>query len=300
MAPAESIHICQGVRANGLIGVVQRALGQRKLRQWVVMETIEDAGWRGALKRLEYSRIYRMRKKTLQGILAIGHRTVDWVTARGASADSVYPFSYFLPATKAPEAQTQRKPGPFRFVFAGQLIPRKRVDWLIHALASVTRQSFELWLVGTGSEESALRTLASSKLGDRVRWLGQLPLPDVPAVMAQTDCLVLPSVHDGWGAVASEALMVGTPVICSDACGVAGVVNASRNGGVFPVNDLAAFGQLLDWQMAQGPLSDDARHGLAVWASCLGSDAGAVYLENILMYAMAGSGSRPTAPWLDS
>ena len=35
----------------------------------------------------------------------------------------------------------------------------------------------------------------------------------------QADNLVLPSSHDGWGAVTTEALMVGTPVICSDTCG---------------------------------------------------------------------------------
>jgi hypothetical protein len=60
---------------------------------------------------------------------------------------------------------------------------------------------------------------------------------EVPRAMAQADCLVLPSIHDGWGAVASESLMVGTPVVCSDACGVAGVVQASGVGGVFPVKD---------------------------------------------------------------
>lgn len=298
LAPADSIHICQGVRANGLVGLAQSALAERGLRQWVIMETVNDSGWRGLLKRTEYSRIFRARGKSLQGVLATGHRTADWVVARGMPADQVYPFAYFLPDDKTPGAQDQRKPGPFRFVFAGQLIPRKRVDWLVDALAGLTDQAFELWIVGAGPEEPALRTFAASKLGNRVRWLGQLPLTDMPAVMAQADCLVLPSVHDGWGAVASEALMVGTPVVCSDACGVAGAVQASGRGGVFPVNDKAVFIRLLGNQLAQGVVTDEARRQLAMWATCLGAATGAAYLQEILTCEVADCSGRPVAPWL--
>lgn len=297
-ASQDSIHICQGVRANGLVGSAQVALAERGLRQWVVMETVNDSGWRGMLKRAEYGRIFRSRRASLQGVLATGQRTADWVVARGLPVDKVYPFAYFLPDDKALAARSQREPGALRFLFAGQLIPRKRVDWLVNALAHLNQSAFELWVVGTGPEEPALRVLAASKLGNRVRWLGQLPLSDVPAVMAQADCLVLPSVHDGWGAVASEALMVGTPVICSAACGVAGVVQESRRGGVFPVNDKSVLARLLADQLAKGAVTDKARHQLAKWAISLGAAAGAGYLEEILTRQLAGHSAQPVAPWL--
>ena len=297
-APVDSVHICQGIRANGMVATAQHVLATRGLLQWAVMETVSDAGWRGLLKRAEYSRIFRLRRKSLQGVLAIGHRTADWVVARGMPADRVYPVAYFLSDYQAPVIDNSVKLRPFRFVFAGRLISLKRVDWLIDALARLKDPAFELWVVGTGSEESVLRALATSKLGNRVRWLGQLLLPDVPAVMVQADCLVLPSVHDGWGAVASEALMVGTPVICSDACGVAGVVRASGLGGVFPVYDRSALVQLLTYQLAHGVVSDVARQHLACWATCLGASAGALYLQQILEFKDSNAGVRPSAPWL--
>ena len=50
--------------------------------------------------------------------------------------------------------------------------------------------------------------------------------------MAAADVLVLPSRFDGWGAVVNEALMVGTPVICSDRCGASDVIENGRNGYV--------------------------------------------------------------------
>src|SRR5262245_31851210 len=49
-APLGSIHVCQGLRGNGLVSLAQQALAGRGLRQWVIMETVDDSGWRGALK----------------------------------------------------------------------------------------------------------------------------------------------------------------------------------------------------------------------------------------------------------
>lgn len=295
-APPDCIHICSGIRGNGMVAVAQRALARRKRRQWTVMETVDDAGWRGALKRLEYRRLFVLNRRHLQGVLAIGHSLPDWVAARGVPPGLVFPFAYFLPDTDLSMARRQREPGPFRFVFAGRLIPLKRVDWLVAALAGLPTQAFELWIVGAGPDEPALRLLAGSELGAKVRWLGQLPLTEVPAVLAQADCLVLPSVHDGWGAVVSEALMAGTPVICSDACGSAGVVRASGFGGVFSSADRAALTLLLEQALAKGPLPSAESADLAGWAECLGGRAGADYLMQILDHA-DGRIARPLPPW---
>lgn len=295
-APAHSIHICQGIRSNGLVSIAQRELSAHGLRQWVVMETVEDSGWRGIIKRMEYRRLFRARRDSLQGVLAIGYRTMDWVAARGMPAERVYPFAYFLPDAKARTEVGSSPPRVFRFLFVGRLIALKRVDWLLNALANVGTQDFELLVVGTGSEEPALRTLAASRLGDRVLWLGQLPLTEVPAVMAQADCLVLPSIHDGWGAVVSEALMAGTPVICSDACGAAGVVSASGVGGVFPRDRDDVLTKMLNKQIVSGAIDDASRKQLATWATALGAEAGARHLLNILAYTNYG-GSRPLPPW---
>lgn len=122
---------------------------------------------------------------------------------------------------------------PYRFIFVGNLIELKRVDRLISAIASLNRPDVDLLVVGSGPEEVSLKAQASELLPGQVQWLGRKTMSEIPAVMAQADCLVLPSRHDGWGAVVSEALMVGTPAICSDACGSSVVVQTSGCGGVF-------------------------------------------------------------------
>ena len=55
----------------------------------------------------------------------------------------------------------------------------------------------------------------------------------ISEIINQVDCLSASSYHDGWGAVVSEALLIGIPVICSDTCGSSVIVKASGFGGIF-------------------------------------------------------------------
>lgn len=299
-APTHCIHICEGIRKNGIVGIAQKKISRTGGRQWILMETVQDKGWYGFLKRLEYRRIFRKNKRHISGILAIGHRTAGWVANRGVNQNAIFPFAYFLENKKDefPRKIETRRSTAFRFLYAGQLVERKRVEWIISALEKILPLSFELLIVGKGNEEASLRHAASKKLHARVHWLGQLSLPEVPSIIRSVDCLVLASTHDGWGAVVSEALIQGTPVVCSDACGAAEVVKFSGVGGVFQSNSLEALTDLLRAQVLGGSISNSARSQLAAWAACLTSEAGAEYLEQILQFCSAGESSTPKAPWI--
>lgn len=302
-APEGSIHICQGLRGNGMVNAARLALGRAGHRQWVVMETVQEHGQLATLlKRLEYARLVRSARAELEGILAIGHATPRWLMARGMPAEAIGPFAYFLPDVAAPPPTVRPASAPFRILFVGRLIELKRIDTLIAALAQlvarVPARTIELVVVGSGPLEAQLRAAAAAALGTRVDWRGSVPMAEVPSIMAAADCLVLPSRHDGWGAVVSEALMAGTPVLCSTRCGAAGVVAASGQGGVFPPGDVAALAAALQRLVAAGPLPSEARLALRRWATCLGASAGAAYLEAILT-ARAGAVPLPAPPWLN-
>ena len=296
-APSDSIHICQGFRGNGVVGLARIDLDRRGLRQWVIMETVQEHGLAATtLKRLEYARLLRRWRNRIEGVLAIGHSVPAWLASRGMPSERIVPFAYFLPETGVP-TRSERPPGaPFRFLFVGRLIELKRMDTFIDALARLTGHSLELVVVGAGSLEADLRRRASARLGDCVTWLGQRPMDEMPAIMASADCLVLPSRHDGWGAVVSEAMMVGTPVICSDRCGSAGVVTASGQGSVFEAGDVDALSHLLATTLAKGRQSKQQRDALRQWALCLGAPRGADYLAAILDRP-ANATSKPAPPW---
>ena len=285
-APKDSIHLCQGLRGNGLVSYAQRVIRKRGLRHWAMMETIDDLGWNGLIKKILYHILFLYWRNHLTGVLAIGQNTLDWFVARGMERNRVYPFAYFLkkPTISNLSSLSIKKnmKRPFRFIFVGQLINRKRVDLLIKAIAALKLQEIELWIVGNGTEKKRLQSLANLLLPKKVRWLGVLPIKEIPNVIFKADCLVLPSRFDGWGAVVSEALLVGTPVVCSDKCGSSIIVQASRVGSIFSANNQESLINSLCNQFEKGLVGLKERQKIMKWAKYLDVSSGAKYLELIL------------------
>ena len=117
--------------------------------------------------------------------------------------------------------------------FAGSLIPRKGVQVLLRALASMPasrRPVFEI--AGSGSGRLWLEELAS---GLRVSpiWLGELSPYELAAARRRWWVQAVPSRYDGWGVVVSEALAAGVPVLASTSTGAAiDLVRDNFNGRI--------------------------------------------------------------------
>jgi len=284
--PKNSLHFCQGIRGNGLIGYAQKILRNRGLKQWAMIERIDDDGWKSQIKKILYSIHFFYWKKYLEGVLAIGYDTKDWIIKRGMNKAQVHSFAYFLKKPKIEEKKkyllNTKNKGCFRFIFAGQLIRRKRVDMLINAIAALKIKDLELWIAGDGPCKKSLYLLSKLLLPGRVHWLGVLSMSKIPQIIKQADCLVLPSRHDGWGAVVSESLMVGTPVICSNKCGASSIVKASDEGEVFLYNDQMSLIKILKKQYEKGKISIRKRKKIIKWSKCINSNSGAKYLDLII------------------
>lgn len=85
-------------------------------------------------------------------------------------------------------AQVRHAPGrenAHRFIYVGQLIPRKEVGSLLQAFADAAEPQDVLRIIGRGALESDLRSLAS-RLGiaGRVSWQSFVPNSDMPAEFA--------------------------------------------------------------------------------------------------------------------
>ena len=285
-APENSIHLCQGIHNNGLVNYTQKILRDRGLRHWIIMEKIDEHGLKGKFKKLFYRILFLYWRKHLEGVLAIGHGTKDWIIGRGIKKKKVYSFAYFLNKPKINEKKNKlsikTKIRPYRFLFVGQLIERKKVDLLIKAMADLKLVDIELWIIGSGPEKENLYSMANLLLPRQVNWAGSLPMSKIPEIIQKADCLVLPSRHDGWGAVTSEALMVGTPVICSNECGSSDAVKASGVGGVFLSNNKKSLTKILYKQYKSKKMLFKERQKISRWAECLNANSGAKYLDKIL------------------
>jgi len=106
---------------------------------------------------------------------------------------------------------------PRTVLYAGRLVPSKRVDLIIEALATVREvyPDARLNIIGDGPELPPLKSLAE-KLGlaGNVLFLGTLPTYQKVAdrMMAST-MFVMPSIREGFGMVVLEAMAASTPVI---------------------------------------------------------------------------------------
>jgi len=293
----DSIHICQGIRGNGLVIGAMKAISKRKLRLWVVMETVDDSGFIGLIKRLEYRRLFFLWRKRIEGVLATGYKTSDWLIHRGVPSKQVFPFAYFLPSFANIKSQQFQKSRPFRFAFVGQFIKRKRLSMLISILNSLNRKDYELVVIGSGPLETKIHFEAEVSLNGQLKWLGRLTMKEVHNNLLNIDCLVLPSRYDGWGAVVSESLMVGTPAICSNTCGCADVVRESGYGGVFNASKPYELRNLLLKTLNKGIIQTEVRASIANWAKTLGAAAGAKYFRELIGY-VSELNERPDLPWI--
>jgi glycosyltransferase involved in cell wall biosynthesis len=70
---------------------------------------------------------------------------------------------------------------------------------------------------------------------------------------------VLPSRFDGWGMLVNESLAVGTPVICTDACGAAAIVTNQQSGCVVPAGQASPLAAALTAAIAKGTVQRPTR-----------------------------------------
>ena len=97
-------------------------------------------------------------------------------------------------------------------------LPHKNLPALIDALATISpRRRPLLVLAGHGTDDEALRTRAiAAEVTEDVRLLGGLSTAELDSLYALADCLVLPTLHEGFGLPALEAMARSVPVVCSD------------------------------------------------------------------------------------
>lgn len=122
--------------------------------------------------------------------------------------------------------ERHKKNEPLRLGCIARLAPEKGIDLLLQALHALP-PFVTLAIVGTGKEEHTLHQLTKTlELQDRVTFL--LPTTNIHALYEQFDALVLPSrTHDPFGLTTAEAMALGLPVIVTDACGIAKLLNGT-------------------------------------------------------------------------
>jgi glycosyltransferase involved in cell wall biosynthesis len=221
----DSLHVFSGFFSHPLVWSGFRSLAPSQAKLAIYSEAPEQPPLTGWLKRLRGRWLAARWSSRVAFVLAVGGIGCEFFSAIGFPKSKIIPFGYYVAETPAPAAQREHD-GVFRFISAGQLIHRKGIDLLIRACATLPQTGWQLDVYGDGPERPSLERLSSSlQLSDRISFRGTLPNDRLRAAIAAADCAVLPSRFDGWGMLVNEALAVGTPIICTSACGSASILN---------------------------------------------------------------------------
>ena len=135
--------------------------------------------------------------------------------------------------------------------------PNKGLEYLIEALAELPeRVSLRLFDDPPGPGTSVRRKLDELGLHDRLRFDGKVPRAELEAALREATALVVPSLFEGFGLPAVEALAAGTPLIASAAGALPEVVSRAGTGVLVRPADSGALAKgilsvLEDWETHQ-------------------------------------------------
>jgi glycosyltransferase involved in cell wall biosynthesis len=192
-------------------------------------------------------------KPVLRGII----RSADWVLAASTEIRDVALDLYPHPRAEAltngvdtemfvPRERTRRvRP---RLIVPRRLFEKNGVEYFIRALPAVrSEMEVDALLVGDGPERGRLEALVD-ELGvrDLVTFMGVVPNDQMPALVADADVAVFPSLMEATSVAALEAMSCGVPVAASRVGGLPEIVDDSVGALFEPADPESQARALLD------------------------------------------------------
>ena len=189
-------------------------------------------------------------------------------------------------AREAREEAGTDEPSVPTIVTASRLVPYKRVDLVIRALAKLApdHPGVRLRIVGQGPERPRLEALADELgVAASVEFVGYVPVhDDVLRVIAKASVFVSASEIEGFGISVVEAAAVGTPFVITDMPVFREVTNDGRGGLLFSMGDADDLADKINRMLSDGALRQQCRdHGASLVDSyswdTLADETGAVF-----------------------
>ena len=181
---------------------------------------------------------------------------------RGLRPDQVHVVPAAVDERRLPAASELKQ--NYDVVTASQLIPRKRLEDFLEAVAMLrrTRPHLRAAIAGRGPLEAELKERARVLgIADAVDFLGFVP--DIERVYAASRVFVLTSWREGLSIALTEAMLAGVPGVVTDVGEARDVIDPGENGYVFAVGDVRSLaehvGRLLDDESLRRVMGQRAR-----------------------------------------
>lgn len=127
-----------------------------------------------------------------------------------------------------------------KILFIGRLVVDKNIPLLLNTFSKIVNEfkNIKLLLVGQGNLQDSLLNLCKKlNIQKNVDFLDQKNKKEIIELLKNSDFLILPSFYEGWGLVAVEAMVTGTPVIITRTGAGNSLINNMKNGIVVDINN---------------------------------------------------------------
>jgi glycosyltransferase involved in cell wall biosynthesis len=159
----------------------------------------------------------------------------------------------------------------------GTLEPRKGIVDLVAAFDMVAGEHPDLELVLAGGAgwkaEPALEAISTARAAERIRRLGYVGDEDVPALLRGAKAVAYPSLEEGFGLPALEALACGAPLVTTAGTSMAEL--AGDSALLVPVHDPHALAEAVETAIAGESAASAQRRELGLltaasytWQAC--------------------------------
>ena len=133
-------------------------------------------------------------------------------------------------------------------LYLGRIDKRKGIEFLIRCMPEVRNQipDFQLLVGGKGGHLEKMKSLVGSlNLEENVTFLGFVPDERLNTLYNQAQCVVVPSIFEGFGITVIEALAAGTRVVGTDVDGIREILQNGEYGRLVPYGDTRALAEAI-------------------------------------------------------
>ncbi|GKT08599.1 glycosyltransferase [Desulforhabdus sp. TSK] len=295
----DDVHFANFTRHNRSAAIIRRLRRRVSFKLGIVSEAIPFGkkswlSWPWFFYTKGQVRLYRQK---IDFVLAMGELGRQQFCKLGFPLQKVFPFCYTVQPAPASAYPSPRISDVHEVVFCGSLRTWKNIDILLMALSKVRNPHWQLRVLGDGPERVRLEALAHNlKIEQKIRWQGFVSNEVARSLIGNADLLVLPSQIEGWGAVVSEALMAGTPVVASDRCGSSVLLDGDSRGMTFRSGDANDLASILEKRFNNKPPTVCERATIQAWSRRIQGPAIGQYLEQVIKCVYHGK-PRPAPPW---
>ena len=221
----------------------------------IIMRELQDVPCAATSLRAEYEltvprRIFAQLSQEpalANGWVAASTFTANSLAANGIPREKIHIVPYGVDFTHYPRRTSPRpKNAPFTVVFAGQLVQRKGLSYLLQAARRVKSNELKLvFCTRSAVEAELLRKYGDVNAAVRVG----LSQEELVQQFHDSDIFCLPSLIEGFGHVILQAMSCSLPVLGTQNSCAPDVVREGVDGFVVPVKDSDAIAEKISWGM---------------------------------------------------